>query len=429
MEDDYTPTTLNSLSNLTYVPSTTNDNTIISDIDYYSNSLFDNESKKSNSFANAISEEEKEKKKQSNLNNKKSSQNSDSNKKISLSPIYIKCKFCNKFFLIKFYNYYYISVKCKCSVIKNISPQEFISDYCSNKDEKLFKKYTKYCMECKKNLDEESMKDKAEPYNENGKITAHETHHLINLFNIKKKIKIIKEKLNDIDKDSPKNKIIILNLINNYKDHPDYYAYKTIKNATKFLSKEIFKNPRMPLKCIKLKNIYSFEELKKNKNFSNSFLKIEIDGKETKEKYENLDLFQNLEFNELVKLEIKNVKTLKDIKALTTCSFPNLKKLFLSDEEIDDNCIDIIKSMQKNIPNIKFISLYNNKITSPEIFEAIKKFKTLEAFYIGCNEFYLNKFPNKNKKYIFPHKLIVLGIAYNFNKETNYFIRKFFSQN
>ena len=59
MEDDYTSP--NSLSNLTHVPSATNNNTIISDIEYYSDNIFDNESK-SNSFANAINEEEKEKK-------------------------------------------------------------------------------------------------------------------------------------------------------------------------------------------------------------------------------------------------------------------------------------------------------------------------------------------------------------------------------
>ena len=155
------------------------------------------------------------------------------------------------------------------------------------------------------------------------------------------------------------------------------------------------------MKLTVLKNIFSFNSLKQSLNDTNSFYKIEIDGRETKEIFENLDIFLNKVFNELVKLEIKNIKGLKDIKALTTCFFPNLIKLFLSDEDLNNTCIDILKSMKKNIPNIKIISLSNNKITSPEIFEVINEFQTLEKFYIGCNELDLNKLPNKKKNLFF----------------------------
>ena len=246
------------------------------------------------------------------------------------------------------------------------------------------------------------------------------------MFNNKKEIKQINQKLEDITNNSTYNQIYIKNilksLIKDYKNYPNYNAYKTITNAAEFLNKSILPASNEPLKLTVLKNIFSFNSLKQSLNDTNSFYKIEIDGRETKEIFENLDIFLNKVFNELVKLEIKNIKGLKDIKALTTCFFPNLIKLFLSDEDLNDTCIDILKSMKKNIPNIKFISLYNNKITSPEIFEVINEFQTLEKFYIGCNELDLNKLPNKNKKFIFPPNFIELGITFNFTKETNYFI-------
>ena len=420
--------------NLTIDNHSSNNNSIFEENQI--NTLFDNESVKSNSLANNIDEQEKEKAQQANLSN-----NNNSNEKFTsfqseeksylLTPVYIECKVCKRFFSIKFYNYNYISIKCRCGLIKNISPHTFISKYCSSNSNyfnngKKIKKYTKYCVECKRDLYDENLKDKAVPYNENGKINEHETHHVCDLFNNKKEIKQINQKLEDITNNSTYNQIYIKNilksLIKDYKNYPNYNAYKTITNAAEFLNKSILPASNEPLKLTVLKNIFSFNSLKQSLNDTNSFYKIEIDGRETKEIFENLDIFLNKVFNELVKLEIKNIKGLKDIKALTTCFFPNLIKLFLSGENLNNTCIDILKSMKKIIPNIKFISLYNNKITSPEIFEVINEFQTLEKFYIGCNELDLNKLPNKNKKFIFPPNFIELGITFNFTKETNYFI-------
>ena len=74
------------------------------------------------------------------------------------------------------------------------------------------------------------------------------------------------------------------------------------------------------------------------------------------------------------------------------------------------------------LPIIKFISFYNNKITSPEIFDVINKFKSLEKFYIGHNPIDIKKLPSQNYIYNLPPNLIELGITYNFTKETNSFI-------
>ena len=119
-------------------------------------------------------------------------------------------------------------------------------------------------------------------------------------------------------------------------------------------------------------------------------------------------------------MQINTIKKLCDIEALASCFFPELKELVIGTTELDDKCIDVIKKL--NLPKIKFISFFNNKITSPEIFGAIEHFDTLEKFYIGLNQIDINKLPDKNTKYNFPKNLVELGISKMFNKNTNSFI-------
>ena len=197
MENNTEP---NTLYDSTYSPPSTNNNSITFEQDYFNDNLFDDESIKTNSFAKLINGQEKDKKKQqtklnnnSNFKYKKYNEYFELEKKVLKSPFYITCKNCGSFIKIKFDNYDYLTAKCKCKLKKNISPYKFISDFCFNQnniDEKRLN-YIKYCIECKRNLTRENLKEKAEPYNENNNITAHQTHHLIDLFNIKKDIKII----------------------------------------------------------------------------------------------------------------------------------------------------------------------------------------------------------------------------------------------
>ena len=67
--------------------------------------------------------------------------------------------------------------------------------------------------------------------------------------------------------------------------------------------------------------------------------------------------------------------------------------LVLGNANIDDSCINVIKSLK--LPKIKFISFYNNHITSPEIFNAISGFGSLEKFCVGRNEFDKKDFQKK----------------------------------
>ena len=117
---------------------------------------------------------------------------------------------------------------------------------------------------------------------------------------------------------------------------------------------------------------------------------------------------------------MNNVKKLTEINALASCSFPELKKLIIGCANLDDKCIKVIKNLK--LPKIKFISLFANKITSPEIFGAVEKFDTLEKFYLGFNKIDINKLPNKNIIYNFPKNLIELGISNMFDKTNNSFI-------
>ena len=50
---------------------------------------------------------------------------------------------------------------------------------------------------------------------------------------------------------------------------------------------------------------------------------------------------------------------------------------------LTDSCIGVIKKL--NLPKIKFISLFDNKIASPEIFSSIQNFHSLQIFFIGDN--------------------------------------------
>ena len=68
------------------------------------------------------------------------------------------------------------------------------------------------------------------------------------------------------------------------------------------------------------------------------------------------------------------------------------------------------------------MSFFGNKITSPEIFGAVKKFESLVKYYIGSNKIDINELQNNDIIYNFPKNLIELGISNMFDKTTNSFI-------
>jgi hypothetical protein len=97
--------------------------------------------------------------------------------------------------------------------------------------------------------------------------------------------------------------------------------------------------------------INSIKELKEKIDSSNEIYKIIIEEEKNVDILVNLDMFKSKGFNKLEILQFNNIKNLKDIKGF--------KKL--------------------DLPKIKFISFFDNKITNPEIFEVITKFVILET--------------------------------------------------
>ena len=350
-----------------------------------------------------------------------------------LLPIYFTCSNCNKNFSLKFNNFECMTIECGCKLINNCTLQDFINKYSSAELNKNFgcnkhenKKYIMYCKDCKYDLCEECLKEIAEYNNDTGKQTTHETHNLIDLLNMKTKIEKVEKQLESFGRnfsnDKYSIKLLLLNLFKHYDESPNYYAYLTIIKANTFLDNLV------PIQDEELESeefikINYIQELRQKINDSKKIYKIEIDGKKKEnisEILDNLDIFENKEFNELKKLQMNNIKKLKDIKGLSNCSFPNLKKLIIGCTDIINDCINEIRKLE--LPKIKFISFFGDKITSPEIFSSIEKFKTLEKFYIGANPIDINELPNKNIIYNFPPSLIELGISNIFTKETNHFI-------
>ena len=256
-------------------------------------------------------------------------------------------------------------------------------------------------------------------YNDSGKHTKHETHDLIDLLDVNKEIEEIKKKLLQTEKldnnDNIKN--ILENLINDYYTFPSYNSYKTVKKLFKRIPFIEPKNEDMNPE--KLYIIKSLEKLKKRIDNPNSIYKIRINGEKTKEIMEDLSLFSKKDFNNLKILTMNNIK-LKDISALSSCSFPNLKVFDLESNEITNDCIKVLKSFE--LPKVLYFSLFDNKITSPEIFEIFEKYGTLKVLYIGKNPFDENLIKNDKNKYIFPPDLEIFGITNSFTKETNNFI-------
>jgi hypothetical protein len=366
--------------------------------------------------------------------NKNSS--SISKKSIFLRPIYNSCSKCKNHYKIKIIDSKHVILECGCECIEKCKLDKFIKNYCSNKSsyiccKKHGKKYINYCKECKMDICEECKQEKAIFINDNGKRNKHETHPLINLLDIKQDLKEIEnlfDTYTDID-EGIKNLTVIL--LEHYEENPSYNAYKSIKKIKEFLEQIYKKNEENENdeeneeseeneeNEEKIK-INSIEGLNENIKSSEKIYKIEIDGEETEDIMEDLNILKNKKFDELKILQMSNIKKLKDIQALCNCSLKKLKRLVLESEELTDNCIGIIKNLE--LPSIKYFSLYNNKITSPEIFVAIKKFETLEKFFIGENPFDKNKIKNNNIKYVFPPKLKELGLNNLFSNDTNYFI-------
>ena len=175
-----------------------------------------------------------------------------------------------------------MNIECQCKFLRNCTINKFIESYRSdskpNLCEKHKNKYSFYCKDCKKDLCDDCLKEKATDNNTTGNITKHKMHSLINLsFDLDK----FKEDNNiyfDKDHDSSKDnlKIILNNILKNYFESPSYRGLKAIKSINEFLKNPYNKKSNLIFK--ELKKIKSIKQLEENINTPDLIYKIEIDG-------------------------------------------------------------------------------------------------------------------------------------------------------
>jgi len=164
-------------------------------------------------------------------------------------------------------------------------------------------------------------------------------------------------------------------------------------------------------------DIKSFKELESYKENSSNIFSIVINYEKS---FQFLSIFNEMELDNLKKLELRGNKII-DISPLLNSSLIYLESLDLEDNDIDNNCISVLKKLEFHF--LKYLNLFKNKITSIEIFEVIRKFEGLETFYIGYNPFCENELNKNQKKYLLPDNLFELGMTKNFNNESVYFIK------
>lgn len=341
-----------------------------------------------------------------------------------LLSIYILCDECNDNYCLTFQNLSYITVECECKLIKNCLISNFIKEYCSKKplnygcqwhNREIF---TKYCTDCNINVCSKCLAEKSHFFNYTGLHTKHETHTLINLLDVNNEIEEIKRFIEGLENCS-NIKNVLNNLINDYKQTPSYNGYQTLKNFTKSLPLKEPTNDQ--LKFEQLYIVKSLTKLEKQINFyeANSFYKIQINEEKTNNIMKDLSLFRGKELINLKILTMNNIELI-DISSILTCSFSNLERLDFDSNLITNDCINVFKDL--DLPKIDYLSLFDNQITSTEIFGIIEKYKTLKSFHIGKNLFDEKIVKNDKTKYKFPPDLEVLGISNNFTKKTNDFI-------
>ena len=343
-----------------------------------------------------------------------------------------------------------LSFDCGCSLKKHFSINDFLKDYLHNgktglsfADQMLHcqihPKETNlicYCVDCEYDLCKECLKDNSPNYSNTETYKKHINHELINLNKIQKKFENINnliskyeitmdfitssEYYNEIIKNIF---VIIKSLMESYQQFKCYNSYKSIENAELFLEKinnpnkynfQIDKNTYPSINYIK---ITSADLLNDNiTNFSNKIISIII--KESPKPIE-LSAFKNIIFPNLKQLILVKDK-IKDISPFFSCEFPILEKLDLAHNEIDNTVIALLKKL--NLPELNFLNLFINKITSLEILELIEKFNKLTTLYIGENK--LETENNPKSLYKFPESLEIIGLTGNFTGENAEFVKK-----
>lgn len=187
-----------------------------------------------------------------------------------------------------------------------------------------------------------------------------------------------------------------------------------INSSIEEIDNSIDSNLSTEYKAIYIKSV---EELENNRGNSSLMVSIRLNDQKN---FPSLSIFNQMKLDNLKILELKGNKII-DISPLLNLNLYFLETLDLEDNELDNQCIDVLNKIKLN--NLIWLNLYINKITTIKIFEIIENFKTLKNLFLGNNPFSEDEIKNNNKKYIFPCVLNELGITGNFNNESIHFIK------
>ena len=203
---------------------------------------------------------------------------------------------------------------------------------------------------------------------------------------------------------------IIKFFIDNYSQYQCHNSLVSIQNFKKFL--EVVYN-----------SANSNYKLKKREETIH-LLKIRTE-KELIEKIHHFKLFysieitkthENINFSILNNFLLKNLKKIylrtnliEDISFLVKNDFPVLEILDIEENQIGNNAIEILS--KANLPKLKYLNLFRNKLTSIKIFDVVKNFKELEAFFIGGNKFDMEEINRDKSIFIFPESVEEFGIT------------------
>ena len=224
------------------------------------------------------------------------------------------------------------------------------------------------------------------------------------------------------DKDNFKSAIkLLMELISQYEKNPYYNLYQSIENIYKFCTKfeQVRKDGKEERKQI-IKKIIRFKREFKDLKESDNLKSINI----FQNNFDDISILEDYSkyFKFLEKLFLSE-NNIDNIEVLTKIEFPSLKILDLTENRLNDSCIEHLKNL-KNKDTIEELNLYDNNIRNPKFFLIIKDFINLQTLFIGHNKF------NENfdaERYDFPDSLTIIGLTIGvFSRESIKHIKKFY---
>ena len=271
----------------------------------------------------------------------------------------------------------------------NKYPDKILFDNYCLCDEHLGQKFVYFCDDCEGNLCRVC-------YTED---KTHITHKIID-FNgnefkkkineIEKKIPSLKDVNSSISSENQKKYNNYLKIFREifeiYEEYPCYNIYRCINNINDFIQKD---SNNATFQIIIHKDMKEYfkvrlsRELKKvlEKNKDGDLIKtIRIN----KKNFKCLNVLSNRDFKSLKLLELSN-NNIRDLTPLLNSKFPVLEDLNLSINRIDDD--NATKIFKINMPNLKYLNLFNNNLKKYDIFKNIHIFKRLTKLFIGVNKF------------------------------------------